>query len=244
MKKIQLVVFDMAGTTVKDNDEVLYCFLEAAKNTGLHADKKTCNPMMGWSKKLVFETLWQHQIGANDPTYQKKVDESFAQFRSVLEHYYRTETVSPTAGCLEIFSWLKSQGIKIALNTGFYREVTDIILNRLGWDTGLNSDYIGGEESIIQASITPSEIYHQEGRPAPFMIQKAMYRLGVINPQTVIYIGDTPSDLASGKNANCLLSLGVTNGTHTHAQLESCEQDGLLDSLIDLKSVIEQLSID
>ncbi|MBR8828153.1 MAG: HAD hydrolase-like protein [Gomphosphaeria aponina SAG 52.96 = DSM 107014] len=239
MKKIQLVVFDMAGTTVKDNDEVLFCFLEAAKLTGLQANKESCNPMMGWSKKLVFATLWEQQIGKNDASYGEKVNQSFAKFREILEDYYRCKPVLPTEGCLELFSWLKSQGIKIALNTGFYREVTNIILERLGWDLGLNSQFIGENNSIIQASVTPSEIYNQEGRPAPFMIQKAMYRLGITDPQTVIYIGDTPSDLASGKNANCFLSLGVTNGTHTKAQLETYPNDGLLGCLLELQSMIK-----
>ncbi|MGD1700421.1 HAD hydrolase-like protein [Dapis sp. BLCC M229] len=241
MDTIQLVIFDIAGTTVKDNDEVLACFLEAANATGLNANKETCNPMMGWSKRLVFETLWQQQIGENHPDYAIKVETSFTKFKAVLEDYYRTEPVVPTDGCLEIFSWLKSQEIKIALNTGFYREVTNIILNRLGWDKGLNEQYIGSNDSIIQASITPSEIYNNEGRPAPFMIQKAMYRLGIFDAKKVICIGDTPSDLASGKNANCILSLAVTNGTHTREQLEKFENDGLLDSLLNLKQIINQL---
>ncbi|MDJ0662583.1 MAG: HAD hydrolase-like protein [Crocosphaera sp.] len=241
MEQVQLVVFDMAGTTVKDNDEVLACFLEAAKATGLKANQEMVNPMMGWSKKLVFEELWKQQIEENSDEYARKVDGSFAKFKEVLEDYYRTQTVFPTQGCLSIFDWLKSQGIKIALNTGFYREVTNIILARLGWNEGLNEQYIGSNDSIIQASITPSEIYNNEGRPAPFMIQKAMYFLGVIDSKKVIYIGDTPSDLASGKNANCLLSLAVTNGNHNKEQLQKYENDGLLDSLLHLKEIIEQL---
>lgn len=232
----------MAGTTVKDNDEVLSCFLEAAKATGLQADKESCNPMMGWAKKLVFETLWDQQVGQNSPSYTEKVEQSFAKFKLVLEDYYRMEVVQPTEGCLELFSWLKSQGIKIALNTGFYREVTDIILQRLGWDKGLNEQYVGNEDSIIQASITPSEIYQQEGRPAPFMIQKAMYRLGIKSAQEVICVGDTPSDLAAGKNADCILSLAVTNGTHSKEQLLTCPNDGLLNTVLDVKHKIEALS--
>ena len=74
------------------------------------------------------------------------------------------------------------------------------------------------------------------------MIQKAMYRLGVIDAKQVICIGDTPSDIASGKNANCLLSLGITNGTHTREQLEKHPHDGLLDSLLELKEIVANLS--
>ncbi len=238
MSNLQLVVFDMAGTTVKDANEVQNCFFTAAESTGLQSQENQIISMMGWSKKRVFQTLWRQQIGEGHPDYATKVDSSYAKFQEVLEAHYQTQPVEPTEGCLELFTWLKSQNIKIALNTGFYREVTNIILYRLSWDRGLNSNYVGSENSMIQASVTPSEIYNNEGRPAPYMIQKAMYNLGVKNPKTVITVGDTPSDLEAGINANSLLSLGVTNGTHTKEQLEQYPNDGLLSSLHELKEKI------
>lgn len=238
MSNIQLVIFDMAGTTVRDENEVQTCFFMAAESTGLKAEADRLNAMMGWSKQRVFQTLWQDQLGTDHPDYTNNVETSYAKFRETLEHHYRTQPVQPTTGCLETFEWLKSQNIKIGLNTGFYREVTDIILERLGWNRGLNQAYVGSAESIIQVSITPSEIYHNEGRPAPYMIQKAMYKLGIKDPQTVVVIGDTPSDLESGINAHCLLSLGITHGTHTRSQLESYPNHGLLDSLLELKEKI------
>ncbi len=241
MSKITLVIFDMAGTTIKDNNEVLQCFLEAAEFCGLQAEIEKVNHMMGWTKKLVFQTLWAEQIGNTHPDYSEKVEMSYNKFKEILESYYKTHPIEPTEGCLETFAWLKSQTIKIALNTGFYREVTDIILNRLGWNKGLNRDYVGSNETLIQCSVTPSEIYNNEGRPAPFMIQKAMYRLGINDAKTVICLGDTPADLEAGRNANCLLSLGVTNGTHTEEQLANYPNDGLLVSLFQLKEMIANL---
>lgn len=235
MPKVQLVVFDMAGTTVKDENEVEECFFVAAEATGLRAERDRIISMMGWAKKRVFETLWQEQSGEKaDSTAQ--VEASYSKFKEILEHHYLTQPVQPTEGCLEIFDWLKSQGIQIALNTGFYREVTNIILDRLNWNQGLNANYIGSKDSVIQASVTPSEIYAQQGRPAPYMIQKAMYELGIKDPQTVVAIGDTPSDLQAGFNAHCRLSLGVTNGTHTSKQLAAYSNHGLLSSLYDLKA--------
>ena len=242
MSPIQLVVFDMAGTTVRDENEVYNCFMQAAETTGLTATDKQIVAMMGWSKKLVFQTLWAEQIGEEHPDYQAKVEASYAQFKEALENHYRTQPVQPTAGCLDLFAWLKSQNIQIALNTGFYREVTDIILQRLGWDRGLNSSYVGSPNSTIQASVTPSEIYNNEGRPAPYMLQKAMYTLGVKDPQTVIALGDTPADLEAGINAHCFWSLGVTHGTHTREQLKNYPNHGLLDSLDELKHKIASLS--
>lgn len=241
MSKIQLVVFDMAGTTVQDNHEVQDCFHKAAAETGLDADPAKVTAMQGWSKFLVFETLWQEQIGMEAPSYVSQVDTSYQRFKETLEAHYRTHPIVPTEGCLELFSWLKGEGIRIALNTGFYRKVTDIILEHLGWHQGLDKSYIGTSDSIIQASVTPSEIYNNEGRPAPYMIQKAMYQLGIKDPQTVVVVGDTPSDLAAGINANCRLSLGVTNGTHTREQLELSPNHGLLNSLSEVRETISNV---
>ncbi len=238
MTAIQLVVFDMAGTTVRDDNEVLHCFLEAAAATGLAVGATEVNPMMGWPKKRVFQTLWQRQLGPDHADYEAKVEQAFGKFKILLEDHYRTQPVEPTEGCLEIFAWLRSRQIKIALNTGFYREVTNIILQRLGWDQGLNQDYLGSEDSLIQASITPSEIYNHEGRPAPYMIQKAMYQLGIRDPQAVAVLGDTPADLEAGFNAHSGLILGVTNGTHSAAELQPYPQQGLLGSLQELPAKI------
>jgi phosphonatase-like hydrolase len=238
MSSIQLVIFDMAGTTVQDNNEVLHCFLEAAAATGLQASPAQVNPMMGWSKKRVFQTLWHQQIGEHNPDYLANVEASYVKFKVLLEDHYCTQKVEPTEGCLEVFEWLRSHQIKIALNTGFYREVTDIILHRLGWDQGLNHEYIGTEASPIQVSVTPSEIYNSEGRPAPYMIQKAMYKLSIQDPQTVAVIGDTPADLEAGFNAYCGLVLGVTNGTHTQEELQQYSNHGLLKSLQELPAKI------
>ncbi|ERT07458.1 haloacid dehalogenase-like hydrolase family protein [Lyngbya aestuarii BL J] len=231
----------MAGTTVQDNNEVQDCFCQAAEITGLKVDSERINSMMGWSKKLVFQTLWSEQMGTDNQSYAPQVEQSYTRFKQILEHHYLTQSVEPTVGCLELFHGLKQQRIKIALNTGFYRTVTNIILHRLGWNQGLNSDYVGSDDTIIQVSVTPDEIYNNEGRPAPYMIQKAMYKLGIKDSKKVIHIGDTPVDLAAGMNANCLLSLAVTNGTHTREKLQQYPNHGLLNSLIELKNIIINL---
>lgn len=238
MQAIKLVVFDMAGTTVTDHHEVERCFAEAAAQTGLFTTDERILAMQGLAKRYVFETLWKEQLGENSPEVQSRVDESYDAFRQILEHHYRTQGATPTEGCLETFAWLREQGIAIALTTGFYRLVTDIILEKLGWLAGLNAQRVGTAESVIQVSIASDEV--EQGRPYPQMIERAMQLLGVNDPKAVINIGDTPSDLLSGRAAGVSLNLGVTNGTHTQQQLEDYPHDWLLGSLTELKSVIQK----
>lgn len=238
MFPIELVIFDMAGTTVEDKQDVENCFYDAAVRTGLDTTREKINAMHGMPKRFVIETLWAENIGNDHPAYEANVEKTFQLFRELLEERYRTQPVLPTEGALEIFAWLRSKGVKIALTTGFYREVTNIILNRLGWDTGLDEHYLGNGASVIDLSLTPTET--GKGRPHPDMILKAMEILGVSDSKKVINIGDTPADLQSGKAANVLLSLGVCNGSHTREELLQHENDGLLDSMKEFPAFVEK----
>jgi phosphonatase-like hydrolase len=241
MKPFQLVVFDMAGTTVRDRHEVEHCFAQAASQTDLVVSDERILAMQGLSKRFVFETLWKEQLGKPSALDLKaKVDHSYQLFTEILENHYRTQPVVPTKGCLETLAFLRENEIRIALTTGFYRKVTDIILEKLGWLTGLDQQYVGNSQTIIQASIASDEVEH--GRPQPLMIQKAMRLLNVTDPKLVVNIGDTPSDLLSGQAAGVGLNLGVVNGTHTRGQLEPYPHDRFLESLGDLPVVLSKLS--
>lgn len=232
--QIELVVFDMAGTTVKDEREVENCFYQAATMSGLEASRERINDMMGLPKLEVVQTLWSEFIGTTHPSYSEKVAQNYELFKQILEQHYLDHPVSPTEGTLTTFEWLRSEGIKIALTTGFYRKVANIILQKLDWH---KERFLGFKQGIIDLSLTPDETL--KGRPHPDMIWKAQALLGVSSPQKIINIGDTPSDLKAGKVANCRLSLGITNGTHSHEQLNQYENDGLIASMMEFRNFVE-----
>ena len=239
MGKVELAVLDMAGTTVRDQGEVEACFLDAAEQSGVEASRDRIVAMMGWSKRRVFEALLTAQLGADAVDLTARIDAAYAEFRRILEHHYATAPVVPADGCLECFDWLRRRGIAIALTTGFYRKVTDLILRRLGWDQGLDERRVGTRDSLIQVSVTSDEVAH--GRPAPDMIRRAMELTGVADPSRVVKVGDTPSDLQAGVAAECGLTLGVTKGTHTAEQLAEHPNDGLIGSLHELPERIRAI---
>ena len=233
---IQLVIFDMAGTTVADDHEVETCFAEAAVQTGLRVSAERILAMQGMAKRHVFDVLWRDQLAHPTADTTRYVDKSYQRFTEILEEHYQTQSVTPTEGCLEAFAFLHKQGIPIALTTGFYRKVTDIVLYRLGWLDGLNEHYLGTAETIIQASIASDEV--EQGRPKPLMIQEVMHRLGVSDLKSVVNIGDTPVDLQSARAAGVGHNLGLTNGTHSRAQLTPHPHHQLLNSLLELPDYI------
>ncbi len=231
MKEIKLVVLDMAGTTVMDQHEVEYCFKQAAIKNELHSSDERILALQGYAKLYVFTLLWTEQLGEGDPRITELAAQSYADFKTILENHYRTQPVYPTEGCLALFEALHQKGIKIALTTGFYREVADIILGRLGWVANLESS------TSIHLSVTPDEVNGQ-GRPSPAMIQYAMKSLGITDLEEVINVGDTPVDLLFGKNAGVRYALGVCNGTHTREQLAAHPNDGLVEKISDLISYV------
>ena len=237
---LQLAVFDMAGTTVRDLSEVELCFKKAADETGLPSTMERIKSMQGLPKLLVVQTLWGEAIGEDDPGFDQKVSDTYQRFTEILENHYETEEVVPTQGTLKTIEWLKIQGVKVCLTTGFYRKVTNIILHRLGWDVGLDDQYraISGD-AVIDLSLTPNET--GKGRPHPDMILKAMEILGVQDSSKVLKIGDTPSDLLAGDKAKVGFNLAVTNGTHSRSQLESYPHDALLDSIDAMPNVLEDI---
>jgi phosphonatase-like hydrolase len=237
-QKIEMIVFDMAGTTIRDENEVEKCFREAIEHSGLQATHEQIIAMMGWSKRQVFETLWRKQLknGSADEIHGL-TDKSYAVFREILEKHYRRSDIVPTSGCLELFGFLRERNIKIALTTGFYRKVTDIILHRLGWNRDLDIDHTGN--GIIHASVTSDQV--KAGRPAPFMVFRAMELCGLADVRKIVKIGDTPSDLSEGKNAGCKYTIGITNGSHSRAQLQDFDHDGLVDDLNQFKCFLETI---
>ncbi len=237
---IELVVFDMAGTTVHDNHEVEACFAKAAFETGLNVSPERILELQGYSKIEVFNMLWNEAYpNLAEAVLKNKVSNSYSVFCNILESHYLINGAKPTIGCLELFQYLKENNIKIGLTTGFYRKVTDIILAKLGWLKGLNSNYIGSNGSIIDVSIASDEVQH--GRPKPDMIFKAMELLNITNHEKVAVIGDTPSDIIAGDSANVGYVAAITNGTHSAEQLKQFYPQIMVDSLREFQDYLANL---
>lgn len=237
---IKLVAFDMAGTTVRDEHEVESCFRQAAEQTGLKMSEAETLAVQGWAKRFVFETFWERQVGQRDESWLQQVDHSYHTFTQILENHYLIQPVVPTEGALEVFAYLREKGIKIALTTGFYRKVTDIILDRLDWLEGLDNNYINTGTSPIDCSISSDQV--AQGRPAPDMIFRAMSLLKIESPETVIAVGDTPSDIQAGHNAQLKHSLAVANGTHPTELLLPHHPSKMLNTLQDLIAYIDTIN--
>lgn len=221
MPGIKLVVFDIAGTIIEDHGEVIRAFANALMENGIPFVEDELKKWKGASKREVI----RHFVLQDNPNgeVESKVESSYRSFRAELEKCY-VEKLVPVAGAVETFHWCRERGILLATTTGFYREISNLILKQTGW------------REYFAANITSSDV--REGRPAPYMIFRAMQAAGVKGVQQVINVGDTPLDLQSGSNAGVAGIVGVLSGSHGRASLEREPHTHLINSVAELPELI------
>jgi phosphonatase-like hydrolase len=225
--KIRMVVLDMAGTTVQDDDAVNACLRQALKGGGFDVGRDEVNAIMGMPKPVAIRILVERKPNDGTPAPQSLIDALYDDFGARMLDYYRTDPgVRPMPHAVEVLREIRSAGIKTALDTGFSRPIADAILDRLGWADG----------SFLDATVTSDEV--ARGRPFPDLIERAMRLTGLAEPKEVAKVGDTPSDLQEGAAAGCGLVIGVTNGTHRRDQLAAYPHTHLIGSLKELPALL------
>ena len=217
-----MIVFDMAGTTIEDDHFVAKAFIDAFKQFEIFISEDDVNPLMGYHKpeaiKIVLVRAGMHS--------KELVDVIHAAFeKRMLQFYLYSTEVKAITGVEELFYSLKQSGIKVALNTGFSRKIADAILSRLKWI----------ENELVHDLIASDEV--QAGRPLPYMIEELARRNNIKDFRSIIKIGDTPVDILEGKNAGCY-TIAVTTGASSKEELQSYSPDLILSDLSGLMTIL------
>lgn len=221
---IELVVLDMAGTTVDEHGDVYRALEESVKATGATVNAADLQAWMGADKTEAIAALMELGGITADPAV---VARQFGEFRALLAQFYAANPPVALPGVEDALRELKSRGIKVGLTTGFSRDVAAPILETLGWGIG--------EGELLDAVVTSDEV--AAGRPAPYLIHRVMEATGVHNVRNVIAGGDTVVDLLAGHNAG-VRPLGVLTGALDREQLEAHPHEWVLDGVKDLPAVI------
>lgn len=215
-----LLVSDVAGTVVSDDGVVLACFEDAIRVVAPESWENEGNRFlayaqetMGQSKGAVFSAM------LGDSALAVRANEEFDRF-----YRERLDEVSAFDGVEEFFHELAQQGIRIALNTGFTRVTMDALLETFGW------------ADLIDFSVTPAEA--GSGRPHPDMIHRSMHLAGVNDPQAVMVVGDTVSDIESGRAAGAGMVVSVLTGAHSRETLEAAHPDHIVDDITGIRSLL------
>lgn len=226
MSAYALIVFDMAGTTVNEDNVVYKTIHEAFAEAGyeikledvlrLGAGKEKLNAIRDILKHLPPETDYQDVTAAA----------IHADFRQRLKVAYQDLQVSSFPGSEAFLARLRKAGIKIALNTGYDRPTAEQLLQKMNWQAG----------HIYDVLVTADDV--DNSRPAPDMILLAMNRTQVTSSAEVVKVGDSVIDIEEGKNAACGLTIGVTTGAQSRVQLTTADPDAIVDQLSEISALV------
>lgn len=214
--KPQLVVMDMAGTTVNDFGLVQQAAIDAMKwKLNIDVSMDQANKVMGIPKKLAFEQLCALNNTQVPPNIIEELVSKFNE--QLITQYGEKGKIELMPYASELFDSIKTSGSKLYLNTGFNREVASVIVSNLELETIIDG-YIGSDEVAA-------------GRPQPDMIKLAMKLSGVEYSHQVMKVGDTVSDLCEGFSAGCAWNIGVLTGANTYDELRTAPHSHIFTNL-------------
>ncbi|MFB9605795.1 phosphonatase-like hydrolase [Streptomyces roseofulvus] len=222
MTDMNLIVLDMAGTTVADDGLVERAFTAAAERLG--EDPATMidhvRATMGESKISVF----RHLLGG-DETRARQANLAFEEAYGAL---VAEGLIAPVPGAAAAIAELRGQGRTVVLTTGFARATQDAILDALGW------------RDLADLTLCPADAGGR-GRPYPDMVLTAFLRTGAAADvrQTVV-AGDTSYDMLSGVRAGAGIVAGVLTGAHDKAALTAHGATHVLGSVTGLPALIRE----
>ncbi|MEU5215788.1 phosphonatase-like hydrolase [Streptomyces sp. NPDC020807] len=219
-KKHDLVVLDMAGTTVADGGLVEQAFTAAAERLG--EDPATMidyvRATMGESKITVFRHLF-----GGDETRARQANLAFEEAYGELVAGGR---IAPVPGAAEAIATLREQGRTVVLTTGFARVTQDAILDALGW------------RDLVGPTLCPADAGGR-GRPYPDMVLAALLRTAAVDDvRRIVVAGDTSYDMLSGSRAGAGIVAGVLTGAHDEPALRRHGATHVLASVAGLPSLI------
>ena len=194
-RKFSLLICDMAGTIIQENGIVYKALASSLEKVGCSIDGAMMKNWKGMGKKQVITDTIQKYNASHS-----LIHEAEDHFKNELKNMYfeSDEICLVDSGIPDYFNDLQMQGVKIGLNTGYSKDIQDLLIKKFNLDECINS------------YVSSYDVKHS--RPYPAMIHKLMDINGVCKAQSVIKVGDTLTDIWEAENAGCELAVGVLSG--------------------------------
>jgi phosphonatase-like hydrolase len=216
MNDVELICFDMAGTTVLDNGLVLEAFRRTIEDLNVDADEAESAEAyvietMGQSKIEVFTALFGERASFANDAFER----NFVESAQVLG-------VSEVPGARSTVETLRDVGLQVAITTGFSPSTREALIDVLGWG------------DLFELRVSPVDA--GRGRPAPDMLWWCALKAQITAASSLMVVGDTASDMTAGRRAGARYCVGVLSGNDDQDRLIDNGADDVIDSVVDLLS--------
>ena len=221
---VELVVLDMAGTTVRDDGVVESAFQRAAERTGV-ADRMPWDDALAYVRDTMGQSkidVFTHLAGGDVAAAHRAT----AAFEGAYAEIVAEQGVTPIAGAADAIQGLKDAGLTVALTTGFAPVTRDALIDGLGW------------RGLVDLALSPVDA--GRGRPAPDLVLTALLRTGTSSVAAVAVAGDTVSDVEAGRRAGAGFVAGVLTGAHDVRALTAAGADAVLSDVTALRGSLAE----
>jgi phosphoglycolate phosphatase-like HAD superfamily hydrolase len=147
----------MGGTIIEDHGEVPDSMKAALAKGGIAVSLAEIGDWRGASKRQMVRHFVELRTKPNADR-ERLIESVYRDFSARASKAYAN--VKPIAGAEDAFRTLRAKGFLLATNTGFDRNLADLILDRLDW------------KGHFTATVASDEV--ADGRPSPYMIFHAM----------------------------------------------------------------------
>lgn len=219
---IRLVLLDIGGTIIQDRGDVPVAVHKAFEKHGLAVEPAEIARWRGASKREMIRQLVALRTKPGTVNQAELCAAIYQDFSTNLDEAYRH--AEPVAGAEDAFVAMRAADLLLATTSGFDRELTASMFRRLNW------------EKYFVASISGQDV--ALGRPAPYMIFRAMEAARVLSVAEVVAVGDTPLDLQAANNAGLRGAIGVLTGAGTRERMQQEAHTHLLSSVADLPAAL------
>ncbi|OAN40434.1 phosphonatase-like hydrolase [Microbacterium sp. H83] len=222
--RTELVVLDMAGTTVVDDGIVEQAFQRAAERTGV-AERMPWDDALDYVRVTMGQSkidVFTHLAGGD----REAAARATAAFEGAYAEIVDEQGVTAIPGAADAIRELKDAGLSVVLTTGFAPVTRDALLDGLGW------------RGLVDLALSPVDA--GRGRPAPDLVLTAVLRTGTSAVSAVAVVGDTVSDVESGRRAGAGFVAGVLTGAHDRDALTAAGADAVLADVAALRGALAE----
>lgn len=218
---LRLAVFDVDGTLVDSQHNIVAAMLAACDSHGL------CRPPADAVRRVIGLSLVEAVaalLPGQEPGAHERIAESYKDaFLTLRAGPGWTEPLFP--GAIAALDALEADGWVLGLATGKGRRGVDVMIERHG---------LAGRFATIQTPDT------NPGKPNPAMLQSAMSEVGAGASATVM-IGDTTYDILMARAARAG-AVGVGWGCHPVGELRSAGAHAVVGDYADLGGTLVELT--
>jgi phosphoglycolate phosphatase len=216
MNDIELICFDMAGTTVLDNGLVLEAFRRTIEDLDVGAEESEI------AEAYVIETMGQSKIEVFTALFAERATIANAAFERNFVESAQELGVSEIPGARSTVETLRDAGLQVALTTGFSPTTREALIDVLGW------------RDLFELRVSPADA--GRGRPAPDMLWWCALKSQITAASALMVVGDTAADMVAGLRAGVGYCVGVLSGNDDQERLIANGADDVIHSVVDLLS--------